>query len=127
MSGDCATPDNGIEQLRTKLAVPNRIAQDGAIPSSEVRYDRLRRVLRNGVRGFARRNLYRHGVPFRRSIQIIYVDEPEPRAIGISRKSELLCHFQVPKAARFRTEPAGILDMVWKNVALELFSLAVAK
>jgi hypothetical protein len=58
-----------------------------------MRYDRVRRVLRNRVRGFARGDLYRHGVPFRRSIQIIYVDEPESRAIGISRKSELLCHF----------------------------------
>src|SRR5215831_8494481 len=90
-------------------------------------YDRMRRVLRNRMCGIPRRNLYRYRVSFRRSIQIVYIDEPEPRAIGIIRKSELLCHFQVPKAARFRTEPARILEMVWENVALELFSLAISK
>src|SRR5215475_9288115 len=92
-----------------------------------MRYDRVRRVLRNGVRSFARGDLYRHGVPFRRSIQIIYIDEPESRAIGVGRKRKLLGHFKVAKCPRLGTKPAGILDVIWKNVALKLFSLAVAK
>src|SRR5947207_1405375 len=83
-SVDGATPHNGIEQLRTKGPVPNSVAQDGAILSSEVRYDRLRRVLRNRLRGFTLCDLYRYGVPFRGSIQIIYVDEPESGAISIN-------------------------------------------
>src|SRR5262249_35404957 len=92
-----------------------------------MRDDRMRRVLRNEVRGFARGDLHRYGVPFRRSIQIIYVDEPESRAIGIGRKRKLLGYFKVAKCTRLGTKPAGILDVIWKNVALELFSLAVAK
>src|SRR5215467_6065372 len=84
LSLECATLHNGIEQLRTKRRVPNGIAQDGPVPSSEMRYDRVRRVLRDGVRGFARSDLYWDGIPFCRSIQIIYVDEPESRAVGIS-------------------------------------------
>ena len=88
----------------------------------------MRRVLRNGVRGFARGDLYRQGVRFRRGIQIIDFDEPKSRAIGISRKSELLRRLSGSrKSARFGTEPAAILDVIGKNVALELFSLAVAK
>ncbi|KAG0505400.1 MAG: hypothetical protein Udaeo_12560 [Candidatus Udaeobacter sp.] len=77
LSSECATPHNGVEQLRTKRRVPNGITQHGAILSSEMRYNCVRRVLRNGLRGFARGNFYRYGVPFRRSIQIIYVDEPK--------------------------------------------------
>src|SRR4029450_12510407 len=92
-----------------------------------MRSDRVRRVLRNGVRSFARGDLYRYGIPFRRSIQIIYVDKPESRAIGVGRKSKLLGHSQVAKCTRLGTEPTGILDIIGKNVALELFSLAVAK
>src|SRR4029077_522310 len=92
-----------------------------------MRYDRVRRVLRNGVSSFARDDLYRYGVSFRRSIQITYVDEPESRAISIGRKSKLLGHFKVAKCTRLGTKPAGILDVIGKNVALELFSLAVAK
>src|SRR5215467_869407 len=115
LSLECATLHNGIEQLRTKRGVPNGITQDGAIPSSEVRYDRLRRVLRNGVRSFARGDLYRYGVPFRRSIQVIYVDEPESCSIGIGRERKLLGHFKVAKSTRLGTKPAGILDVIWKD------------
>src|SRR5262245_8200916 len=93
LSSECATLYNGVEQLRAKGPVPNGIAQNGAIPSPEMRYDRVRRVLRNGVGSFARGEFYRHGGRSCRSTQIIYVDEPELRAISISRKSELLCHF----------------------------------
>ena len=39
----------------------------------------------------------------------------------------MLCHFQVAKVARFGTKPAGILEVIGKNVALELLPLAVAK
>ena len=67
LSFECATLHNGVEQLRTKRRVPNGIAQDGAVPSSEMRYDRLRRVLCNRVGGLARGDLYRYGVPFRRA------------------------------------------------------------
>src|SRR5262249_57708231 len=92
---------------------------------SKMGYDRVRRVLLNGVRSFARGDLYRYGVPFRRSIQIIYVDEPESGAICIGRKSNLLGHFKVAKCTRLGTKPAGILDVIGKKVALKLFSLAV--
>src|SRR4029078_11574539 len=84
----CPTPHNGVGQLRTKRPVPNTVAQDGAIFSCEVRYDRLRRVLRNRLRGFALGDLYRQGVPFGGSIQIIYVDEPESREISMNGKSQ---------------------------------------
>src|SRR6516225_7372735 len=127
LSAKRATPHNCVEQLRTKRLVPNGIAQDGAVLPSKMRYDRVGRVLCNGVRSFARGDLYRYGVPFRRSIQIIHVDEPESRAIGIGRKSKLLGHFKIAKCTRLGTKPAGILDVIGKNVALELFSLAVAK
>ena len=50
-----------------------------------MRYDRVRRVLGNRVGSFARGDLYGYGVLFRRSIQVVYVDEPESRTIGISR------------------------------------------
>ena len=93
LSSECSTPYDGVEQLRAKRRVPNSIAQDGAVPASEVRYDRVRRVLRDRVRGFARGDLYRYGVRFRRSIQIIYLDEPESGALGIGRESKLLFYF----------------------------------
>ena len=83
LSFERATPYDGVEQLRAKRRVPNGIAQNGAVPPPEVRYDRVRRVLVNGMRGFARSDLYWDGVRLRRSIQIIYLEEPESCAIDI--------------------------------------------
>src|SRR5215472_16839545 len=92
-----------------------------------MRDDGLGRVLPDGVSTFAGSNPYRNCVRFRRRIQIIYLNEPESRAVGIGRNGNLLGHFKVPKAARFGTKPAGILDVIGKNVSFQLVSLTIAK
>jgi hypothetical protein len=79
------------------------------------------------VRALAGSNVYRNCVRFCRSIKIIYLDEPQSRAVGIGRNVNLLDHLEVPKAARLGTKPAGILDVVGKNLSLKLVSLTIAK
>ena len=73
---------NRLEQLRSKCCIPDRIKQDGSLPACEMRDDRVRRALGNGACSFTGGNLYRDGIRFRRSIQIVYLNEPESRAVG---------------------------------------------
>ena len=59
-----ATLHNRLEQLGTKSRVPDRVAKDSAVAGDKMRYDSLRRALRNGMSTFARGNLYRNCVRF---------------------------------------------------------------
>src|SRR5438874_13221499 len=57
----------------------------------------------------------------------MYLNQPKPRAVGTRRNSKLLGHSQVAKAACFGTKPAGIMNVIGKDLSLQLFALAIAK
>src|SRR5207302_2658014 len=80
-----------------------------------------------GACSFTGGNLYRNGIRFRRSIQIVYLNEPESRAVGFRGDGKLFDHLEIAERPRLGTKPPAVADEIWQNFALELFPLAIAK
>src|SRR5437899_429301 len=116
-----------LEQLRAKRRVPDRIEQNRSAGVREMRDDRVRGALGNRVRGFVGSDLHRNGIRFRRSIQIVYLNEQKSRAVTVRGNGKLLNHLEIAKGPRLGAKPAGVADVIGQDFALELFSLAITK
>src|SRR5947199_636979 len=121
-----ALPDR-LVQLRAKRCVPDRIEQNRSAAVHEMRDDRVRGALGNRARRFLGGDLHRNGIRFRRSIQIVYLNEQKSRAVAVGGNGKLLNHLEIAKGPRLGAKPAGVADVIGQDFALELLSLAITK
>src|SRR6266498_5080538 len=106
LSFDSLALHDRLEQLRAKRRVPDRIEQNRSAGVREMRDDRVRGALGNRARRFVGGDLHRNGIRFRRSIQIVYLNEQKSRAVTVGGKGKLLNHLEIAKGPRLGAKPA---------------------
>src|SRR5262249_55189359 len=110
-----------------KRSVADWVEQNGSIAGCKMRDDRVRGALGNRARRFARGDLYWDRVRFQWSIEIIYLNEPEPGVIAIRGNGKLFDHLEIAEGSRLGAKPAGVADVIGQDFAFEVFSLAITK
>src|SRR5438552_15502411 len=106
LSFDGFASHNRLEQLRAKRRIPDRVEQDGSLFACEMRDGRVRIALGNGARCFTGSNFYRDSIRFRRSIQIVYLNEPKSRAAGVGRAGKRLNYCEMAEGPPLGSNPA---------------------
>src|SRR5213083_106667 len=79
------------------LALHDPIEQNSSAAVREMRDDRVRGALGNRARRFVGGDLHRNGIRFRRSIQIVYLNEQKSRAVAVGGNGKLLNDLEIAK------------------------------